>query len=190
LTEAPLSLSKGTPSKQKVSLYISKAEMMDSNDKTLSLLDGEAGWEPCDAPALVGETLRFVSGDRTGNRFRMKYFRDEEKNLVARVWFGPVTEGPPGHAHGGSIAAVLDEVLGLGAWADGHKVVVGNLNVSFRQLLPIQTVVQVNTKIISIQGRKVMVHGEVCSLGGNTYATAECLCIKLTDEQLASSEKS
>ena len=153
-------------------------------------LQGEVGWEPFDAPALVGETLRFVSGDRTGNRFRMSYFRDQEQHLVARVWFGPVTEGPPDHAHGGSIAAVLDEVLGLAAWADGHKVVVGNLNVSFRQLLPIQTVVQVNTKIVSVQGRKIMVHGEVCSLDGTIYATGECLCITLTEAQIASSGKS
>lgn len=147
-------------------------------------LQGEPGWEAFDAPALVGETLRFVSGDRTGNRFRMNYFRDQEQNLVARVWFGPVTEGPPEHAHGGSIAAVLDEVLGLAAWAAGYKIVVGNLNISFRQLLPIKTVVQVNTKVISVQGRKVMVHGEVHSLDGQVYATGECLCITLTEKHL------
>ena len=152
-------------------------------------LQGEAGWELFDAPALVGETLRFVSGDRTGNRFRMSYFLDRQKDLVSRVWFGPVTEGPPGHAHGGSIAAVFDEVLGLAAWAAGHKIVVGNLNVSFRQLLPIQTVVQVNTRIVSVEGRKVLVHGEISSLEGQVYARGECLCIILTAEQLASGAK-
>ncbi len=146
-------------------------------------LQGEAGWELFDAPALVGETLRFVSGDRTGNRFRMNYFRNQDRDLVARVWFGPVTEGPPGHAHGGSIAAVFDEVLGLAAWAAGHAIVVGNLNVSFRQLLPLQTVVQVNTRIASVEGRKVMVHGEIHSLDGTAYARGEALCITLTPEQ-------
>jgi acyl-coenzyme A thioesterase PaaI-like protein len=154
--------------------------MMKDSDKSLLQLDGDPAWEPFDAPALVGETLRFVSGDQTGNRFRMKYFRDQQGDLVARVWFGPVTEGPPSHAHGGSIAAVLDEVLGLAAWAAGHRIVVGNLNVSFRQLLPIQTVVQVHTRVISVQGRKVMVNGEVCSLDEVVYATGEALCIKIT----------
>lgn len=148
-------------------------------------LRGESGWEPFNARALVGETLRFVSGDQTGNRFRVNYFRDEKENLVARVWFGPVTEGPPDHAHGGSIAAVLDEVLGLAAWAAGHKVVVGNLNISFRALLPIKTVVQVNTRIVSVQGRKIMVHGELCSMDGTVYATGECLCITLTEKLLS-----
>lgn len=147
-------------------------------------LKGESGWEAFDAPALVGETLRFVSGDKTGNRFRMNYFRDQDQNLVARVWFGPVTEGPPEHAHGGSIAAVMDEVLGLAAWAAGHAIVVGNLNVSFRQLLPIQTVVQVNTRIDSVNGRKIMVHGEICSLDGSVFATGECLCITINKKRL------
>jgi acyl-coenzyme A thioesterase PaaI-like protein len=153
-------------------------------------LKGETGWSPIDARALVGETLKFVSGDQTGNRFRMNYFQDENKDLVARVWFGPVTEGPPQHAHGGSIAAVLDEVLGLAAWAAGHKIVVGNLNVSFRNLLPIRTVVQVNTRIASEEGRKVMVHGEILSLDGTVYARGECLCIRLTPEQIAAGKKS
>jgi acyl-coenzyme A thioesterase PaaI-like protein len=145
-------------------------------------LAGETGWTPFDAPALVGETLRFVSGDQTGNRFRMRYFRDAEQNLVARIWFGPVTEGPPEHAHGGSIAAVLDEVLGLAAWAAGHAIVVGNLNVNFRQLLPIKTVVQVNTRVVSVEGRKIMVHGEICALDGGVYARGECLCIKINKD--------
>ncbi len=153
---------------------------MKEKDSSLLQLDGEPGWELFDAPALVGETLRFVSGDQTGNRFRMNYFRDQEQKLIARVWFGPVTEGPPGHAHGGSIAAVLDEVLGLAAWAEGHPVVVGNLNINFRQLLPLQTVVQVNTRLISVEGRKIMVHGEICSLEGVVIATGEGLCIKIT----------
>ncbi|MGW8312008.1 MAG: PaaI family thioesterase [Desulfuromonadales bacterium] len=153
---------------------------MQDKDNSLVQLDGEPGWKSFDAPALVGETLRFVSGDQTGNRFRMRYFRDQDRNLVSRVWFGPVTEGPPGHAHGGSIAAVLDEVLGLAAWAAGHQIVVGNLNVSFRQLLPIKTVVQVNTRLVSVEGRKVMVHGEVLSLDGAVYATGECLCIMVS----------
>jgi hypothetical protein len=77
---------------------------------------------------------------------------------------------------------VFDEVLGLAAWAAGHSIVVGNLNVSFRQLLPLQTVVQVNTRVISEQGRKIIVHGDICSLEGIVIATGEALCIKISAE--------
>jgi acyl-coenzyme A thioesterase PaaI-like protein len=141
-------------------------------------LDGEKGWVPFDAPSLVGESLRFVSGEPDGERFRVRYYKDHELHLKARIWFGPETEGPPGHAHGGSMAAVLDEVLGLGAWAAGYPIVVGNLNISFRNLLPLQKVVTVECKVVSAEGRKVMVHGRIfCEK--TTYAAAECLCITI-----------
>lgn len=141
-------------------------------------LSGEAGWTPFDAPALVGESLRFVSGEPDGNRFRVRYYRDGEQQLQARIWFGPETEGPPGNAHGGSIAAVMDEVLGLTAWAAGYPIVVGNLNVSFKNLLPLQKVVTLEGRVISAQGRKVMVHGKLfCKK--TVYAEGECLCITI-----------
>ena len=141
-------------------------------------LSGEPGWVPFDAPSLVGESLRFVSGEPDGNRFRVCYFRDEKKHLHARIWFGPETEGPPGHAHGGAVAAVMDEGLGLAAWAAGYPIVVGNLNVSFRNLLPLQKVVTVESRVITAEGRKVMVHGRIFC-GEAIYAEGECLCITI-----------
>lgn len=137
------------------------------------------GWVPFDAPALVGSSLRFVSGDPDGQRFRVRYYRKPDQSLVARIWFGPETEGPPGHAHGGSLAAVLDEVLGLSAWAAGHAIVVANLNVNFRCLLPILQVVQVDTEIVSVDGRKVLVRGKVWDGEEKVYAEADCLCIEI-----------
>ena len=140
---------------------------------------GEENWDPFDAPSLVGNSLRFVSGDPQGQRFRVSYFRDSAKALVARVWFGPETEGPPGHAHGGAMAAVLDEVLGLAAWAAGHPIVVGKLNIHFSQLLPLETVMQVESDIVSVEGRKVKVKGKIVSADGTIYASADCLCINI-----------
>ncbi|WP_320056123.1 PaaI family thioesterase [Desulfuromonas thiophila] len=148
-------------------------------------LAGEPDWQPFDAPALVGASLRFVSGEPDGNRYRVRYYRDAHQQLQARVWFGPETEGPPGHAHGGSMAAVMDEVLGLAAWAAGHAIVVGNLNVSFRTLLPLETVVTVESAVVSAQGRKVLVEGRIRQ-GDTVYVEAQCLCITLPDQSPAS----
>ena len=139
-------------------------------------LSGEPDWTPFDAPSLVGASLRFVSGEPNGNRYRVRYFRDGQERLRARVWFGPETEGPPGHSHGGAMAAVFDEVLGLAAWTAGYSVVVGNLNVSFRNMLPLEQVVTVESDIVSVQGRKVKVRGRLCQ-GDTVFAEAEALCI-------------
>jgi len=141
-------------------------------------LSGEPSWSLFDAPALVGESLRFVSGDPEGDRFRVRYYRDADLHLHARIWFGPETQGPPGHAHGGSIAAVMDEALGLAAWAAGYPVVVGNLNVSFRNLLPLEQVVTLESEVVSVDGRKIMVHGRLfCD--DTLYAEGQCLCITI-----------
>lgn len=146
-------------------------------------LKGEFDWIPFDAAASVGSSLRFVSGDPEGNRFRVRYYQDSVQHLKAKVWFGPETEGPPGHAHGGAMAAVMDEVLGLAAWAAGHAIVVGNLNVSFRNMLPLHKVVSVETKVVSAEGRKIMVHGRIyCDK--TTYAAGECLCITIQPKDL------
>ncbi len=139
----------------------------------------ESRWVPFDAPSLIGKSLRFVSGDPEGERFRMRYFRDENQALVALAWFGPETEGPPGHAHGGAMAAVLDEVLGLAAWAAGHPIVVGNINIHFRRLLPLQMVARVETQIVSAKGRKVLVRGRLTDGGEAVYAEADCLCVTI-----------
>ncbi|MDO3378974.1 PaaI family thioesterase [Geoalkalibacter halelectricus] len=136
-------------------------------------------WTPFDAPSLVGKSLRFVSGDPQGKRFRLRYFRDGKNDLVALAWFGEETEGPPGHAHGGSMAAVLDEVLGLAAWAAGHPIVVGNLNIHFRKLLPLESVAQVDTEVVSVKGRKVLVRGRLTDGKEGLYAEADCLCIRI-----------
>jgi len=141
-------------------------------------LTGEEGWIEFDAPALVGKTLRFVSGEPDGDRYRAAYYRNDKQELRARIWFGPATEGPPGASHGGAIAAVLDEVLGLAAWAAGYPVVVGNLNINFKNMLPLGEVTTVETEIVSVAGRKVMVHGKICC-GDVIFATAECLCITI-----------
>ena len=142
-------------------------------------LGGEADWTALDASSLVGESLRFVSGEPDGNRCRVRYFLDAGRRLHARVWFGPETEGPPGHAHGGAIAAAMDEALGLAAWAAGHPVVVGNLNVSFRTMLPLGQGVTLESRVVSAAGRKVMVHGRLFGDGETVYAEGQCLCITI-----------
>jgi acyl-coenzyme A thioesterase PaaI-like protein len=71
------------------------------------------------------------------------------------------------------MAAVLDEVLGLAAWAAGYPIVVGNLNISFKNLLPLQKVVTVESRVVSAEGRKVMVHGRICS--GETNYSGEIM---------------
>ena len=46
-------------------------------------------------------------------------------------------QGPPGHAHGGSMAALLDEAMGAAAWIRRTHLVAAKLELQFRHPVPL-----------------------------------------------------
>ena len=106
----------------------------------------------------------FISGDRTSLAIRVRYFKHRTDGTIhARAWFGPETEGPPGHVHGGAQASLLDEVMGAAAWLSGHKVLAAKLEINFRKPLPLLTVLTARSRIERIDGKKVYVRSELVS---------------------------
>jgi acyl-coenzyme A thioesterase PaaI-like protein len=133
----------------------------------------------------VGPNVSFVSAGPTGGRLRVAYFkRSSDGRLVGRSWFGPETEGPPGHAHGGSIAAVLDETLGAAAWAAGHPVVVASLKVDFRLMVPLGTDATFEAWVDRIEGRKIHTCARLLDGDGEIMAEGRALCVVLGDEHM------
>ena len=79
------------------------------------------------------------------------------------------------------LRAVIISCIGFSfpAAAAGYAIVVGKLNVHFQKLLPLRTVVEVRSRIASVEGRKVLVRGGIHGPGGIVHAEADCLCITL-----------
>lgn len=149
------------------------------------------GWSPIDVPTDFGEGQSFVSGDRTGNRLRIAYFRREEDGaLCAKAWFGWAAEGPPGHAHGGSMASVLDEAMGISAWISGHPVVAASLKVEFRGKLPLGTDATVEAWVEKVEGRKVTTRGRLHDPAtGAVFAESEGLFIAIQLESFGDTSR-
>lgn len=149
-------------------------------DDTDAWLDQpEAGWTPV-TPTQAVSAGTFVSGDPGGNRLRVRYFRrDHDGALLAKVWFGPGTQGPPGHAHGGSMASILDEAMGAAAWSAGHAVVAAELTTRFRRMLPLGSCCIVEASVASTDGRKVRTVAELRTRGLDLVAEGEALFIEL-----------
>ena len=140
-------------------------------------------------PFPHGRPGRFVVGDDEGKRFRVRYYRDASDASLfhGKIWFGPGTEGPPLHAHGGAMAAVLDEVLGTACWVAGIPVVAGTLTVRYRRMLPLCQVVLAEGTIGSRGGRSIRVDGRLYDDGG-TYTEAEAVYVAI-DGKVASTLK-
>jgi len=138
------------------------------------------GWTPLDPFRIEGGRGSFVTGDPEGETLRVDYFRREsDGRLMGRAWFGPGTAGPPGHAHGGAMAAVLDEAMGAAAWMAGHIAVAAHLATDFRAMLPLGTDALFEGWVERREGRKVWTAGILRGEDGTTFAEAKALFVRL-----------
>ena len=131
-------------------------------------------------PPSPNRNPSFVSGDRESMLLRVKYYRNAEtRHFLGRAWFGPRAEGPPGHAHGGSQAAVLDEAMGALGWLDGHTVLAAKIEVNFRRSLPIGSFVTIEAKVTGSEGKKIFISGTLTGDDGTVYADSTGLFVKV-----------
>jgi acyl-coenzyme A thioesterase PaaI-like protein len=153
-------------------------------------LSGKSEWQALDLPTSFGSGRSFVSGEPDGDRLRIRYFQPVEKDrLWARVWFGPGAEGPPNHAHGGSAAAVLDEVMGTACWMSGHPVLAARLSVDFRASIPLLQVHTAEAWVEKTDGRKVQTRGRLVSPEGNVLTEANGIFVEIPQERFSEFQK-
>lgn len=107
------------------------------------------------------------------------YVREDDGALIGKVWWGPGAQGPPGHAHGGSIAAVLDEALGSACWVAGHSVVAAELTTKFKKMLPLERIYTAEAWVESVDGRKIRPRGHIIDDAGHVYAEGRGVFITL-----------
>lgn len=132
-----------------------------------------------------GPPQSFVSGEPEGNRLRVAYFRRAADGaLFVRAWFGRGAEGPPGYAHGGSVAAVLDEAMGAAAWMAGHPSVAARISVDFKLMVPLGLDALIEAAVDGVEGRKVATRARLLDGDGRVLAESDGLFVKLTDAQL------
>lgn len=73
--------------------------------------------------------------------------------------FGIAYEGPPGHVHGGFIAAAFDEVLGMAQSMSGTPGMTGTLTIRYRRPTPLNQTVRFEGRMDRVEGRKIFASG-------------------------------
>ena len=100
-----------------------------------------------------------------------------------KVTFGWAYQGPPGHLHGGCIAALFDEVLGLVQSLTGRPGMTGTLTVRYRKPVPLRTELRIEGRVTRLEGRRIFTEGRLYA-GQTLTAEAEGIFVSviLTDE--------
>lgn len=104
--------------------------------------------------------------------------RIEGDRVVGTVRFGPAYEGPPGHVHGGYVAAVFDELLGMTQSLSGQSGMTGTLIVRYRRPTPLEVELSLEGEVVKVEGRKVFVAGR-CLRNGQLTAESEGIFVSI-----------
>lgn len=106
----------------------------------------------------------------------------EDDRVRGRAIFGSAYEGPPGHVHGGFVAAAFDEVLGFAQSITGNAGMTGTLTVRYRRPTPLHRELIFDAGVDKVEGRKIFASATI-SADGEVTAEAEGIFISLTAER-------
>ena len=85
-----------------------------------------------------------------------------------RANLGLPFQGPPGRVHGGVIAAMLDVLMAKTQDLSGSVGVTGTLNIRFIRATPLKTDIDMEAKILRVEGRKLFCEGRFFVNGEQT----------------------
>lgn len=113
----------------------------------------------------------FVCGKANSDGMGVTWTADENGCVVADVTLTQAQQGPPGHAHGGASAALLDEAMGMAAWLAGYRVVSVHLEVNYLKPVPLGPSARVVGRMVGKTGNRVQTEGEILLAGGTVAVT-------------------
>jgi acyl-coenzyme A thioesterase PaaI-like protein len=122
-----------------------------------------------------------VSGAANPMGLGMSIWRDEEE-AVARLRLGHAFEGAPGRAHGGIVASIFDDVMGIVLTIHSTPAFTARLTVSYLAPVPVGVELEFRARLTSRDGRKLSMVASATH-AGNLIAEAEGLFIALPPER-------
>jgi acyl-coenzyme A thioesterase PaaI-like protein len=99
-------------------------------------------------------------------------------HFSAEYTFSTHQQGPPGIAHGGAIASLLDEAMTAAAFeVEQRPAFTVNLNITYQQPVPLETPVQIEAFFEKRERRKLFLKAHITLPDGTAASTADGLFI-------------
>jgi uncharacterized protein (TIGR00369 family) len=127
----------------------------------------------------------FACGRNNPQGMKLKFTYDEERDcFVCRFRLGKRYTGPPGHAHGGIIATILDEAMGKVNRLRQVVAVTSQITVDYLKPVPLNKPLRVESREVKVRGRKHVNMGEILNLKGEVLARGQGLFVAIDPHRM------
>ncbi|MBB2911825.1 acyl-coenzyme A thioesterase PaaI-like protein [Streptosporangium becharense] len=129
----------------------------------------------------------FGCGERHPTGLHLRATTPDGLTVVAEFTVGEAHQGAPGLAHGGVLAAAMDEVIGMSVWLFQRPYVTGRLETDYLAPVPVGTTLHLRAWCTGVSGRKAYLEaeGRAGSPDGPVAVRAAALFIEVGMEHFA-----
>jgi acyl-coenzyme A thioesterase PaaI-like protein len=121
---------------------------------------------------IVHHDLCFGCGQANLFGLQLELERSEDGGVEGRFFVKQDHQGPPGYAHGGVIAAALDEAMALLVFERGTFAMTGRLEIDLVAPAPVGTFVRVRARLEEEGERRLGLAAEAAGEDGRRLAAA------------------
>ena len=120
--------------------------------------------------------------NRLGLRLNVRLVGDKTECVFTPI---PEFQGPPGIAHSGVVAAVLDEVMSQLIYAQLQLAVTRKIEVTYRRPMRVGQTYQFTAEVVKRNSRIIAARAEARDADGNQVARARGIFAPLDEERVA-----
>src|SRR3984957_1643287 len=145
-------------------------------------------------PSADGHNTRYIRlqknycfgcGRNNPDGMRLKFAYDDELGgFVSRFRLAKRFSGPPGHAHGGIIATILDEAMGKVNKLRQVVALTSQMTVKYLRPVPLNQPLRVESRELSVRGRKHTNMAEILNEKGEVLARSQGKFIAIDPEKM------
>jgi uncharacterized protein (TIGR00369 family) len=127
----------------------------------------------------------FACGKDNPEGMHLKFAYDEERDcFVCRFRLGKRYTGPPGHAHGGIIATLLDEAMGKVNKLRHVIALTSQITVDYLKPVPLNKPLRVESREVRVRGRRHFNMAEILNSQDEVLARSRGLFIAIDPQKM------
>lgn len=125
----------------------------------------------------------FGCGLENPSGLRLKFFVAPDGSIVCHPRLARRFAGPPGHAHGGIIATLLDEAMSKANRARSVVAMTRQMSVEYLRPAPLGTRLTLTARHVSVHGRRHHCEASLADESGQVLATAMAVFVAVDPER-------